>query len=226
MPELFDSVRTLQQDVMRNIVKKYLDVFSDLSDHEKNAEDIANRAIARVINQSSDENWEFHYTTAIGYPFEQDHFMSSRYSDGTFPIWHGSLEKQTTIYETAHNMIKTETALENFQQQETIVRERMVYAVFCNGILIDLTKKMTHYPELISEDYSFTQKIGKQLNQQGYPGLLALSARQKNGVNVNIFKSEILTHTRTRFQLTYFLFSKLKKVEVPENNKIINEITW
>lgn len=226
MAELFDRVCALKQNVSRNIVKQPHTVFSDLIDNEKNANAIAMNAIHRVMNLNHESNRDFHYTTAIGYPFEPDHFMSSRYSDGSFPIWYGSLDRETTIYETVYTMIKSERQRENFQQQERIYRERTIYNVFCNGILIDLTEKLMHYPELISEDYTFTQHIGKTLNQQGYPGLLVKSARFATGINVNVFKSEILLEAQLQSHLTYCLYPSLKKVEVSEHRKIINEISW
>jgi len=206
MSDLFDTVRELKQDIFRNIVYIRPDSFSDLHDNEPNAENIARNAVSNVIDAGAGIPLEFHYMTAIQYPFETDHFMASRYSDGTFPVWYGSLEQETTLYETIHHMMKEEMKIENIKSIPVITRERIIYHVYCNGILIDLSKKTKFFPKLISEDYLETQKIGKQLYQQGFPGLLAYSARYPNGTNANIFKSEILFDPKPYTKLIYQLY--------------------
>lgn len=223
--ELFDTVKEIQQDVVRNIVNilSSQEIFSDLLDNKNEAALIADKAIQRV---NSENNWQFHYTAAITYPFETDHFMSTRYSDGSFPMWYGSMDISTTIYETVHHMIQTEMQIKNIQDYIVVTRDRIIYNVFCAGILIDLTKKTKLFPGLISDDYHFTQQVAKKLNQQGYPGLLTPSARHKKGINVNILKQELLTNPRVFCQLTYQLFPSAKKVEVYDKTTLLHTISW
>lgn len=45
------------------------------------------------------------------------------------------------------------------------------------GVLVDFTEKSKEHPELVAQDYSFTQQIGKRLSSEGHPGILAPSAR-------------------------------------------------
>lgn len=221
MSIIFDAVQQLNQDVARNIVRVFPPeiIFSDLTDTNKDS-DIAIKA----INFAMKDQDSFHYSAAIGYPFETDHFMESRFSDGTFPVWYGSMDPITTIYETANHMIKTEMSISS--KEEIIIRERTIYDVLCQGILIDLSRKKKNFPHLVSENYLTTQRIGKQLSEQGYPGLLSPSARYQRGINVNIFKQEILSNPRINFELQYHLFKNEKIVKILKKNKIWAEISW
>lgn len=229
MNHLLDAVCELRQNVFRNIVNvlSSQEAFADLLDDKKTSTRVADKAIAHVLQQAAIlDDWQFHYTTAIGYPFETDHFMASRYSDGTFPIWYASLDSETALHETIHHFIKEIMAIEGIDKNKAIIRERVVYGVFCQGVLIDLTKKKEIYPELMADHYGYTQKIGKQLSEQGYPGLLVPSARYQNGINATIFKQSILLNPIIHTKLTYRLFPSQKKVVVYQKNQIVNEITY
>ncbi len=152
--------------------------------------------------------------------------MTSRFSDGTYPVWYGSLDNITTIYETTHHMIKTEMAIEGIENINMITRERVIYDVYCEGILIDLTRKKKYFPELISENHGATQKIGKRLSLQGYPGILSPSARNLKGVNANVFKQEILSRPRVNCTLTYRLYPREKIVKIFKKNRSFMEVSW
>jgi hypothetical protein len=222
MVELFDSIRELRQDVIRNIpnVLSSREAFSDLLDNAIDAGTIADKAMARVADS------QFHYTAAIGYPFETDYFMKSRYSDGTFPIWYGSLEPITAMKETAYHMFRAEMAIDQIEQVDVIVRKRIVYKVYCAGILIDLSKKFFTFPKLVENDYQYTQNIGKKLREQGFPGLLAPSARYRQGVNVSVFQQEILNNPRVDHELIYQLFPAKKTLSIHRNKRQIEEIRY
>ncbi|MBV8802012.1 MAG: RES family NAD+ phosphorylase, partial [Gammaproteobacteria bacterium] len=135
MAELFDTIKELRQDVVRNIINvlSSQEIFSDLLENKKEAAFIADKVIQHT---HLDNDWKFHYTAAITYPFETNHFMHTRYSDGSFPIWYGSMDGTTTIYETAYHMVQTEMQIKNIQDYNYITRERVIYNVFCEGILI------------------------------------------------------------------------------------------
>lgn len=230
MSDLFNRTRLLQQDVARNIVKKRPspDTFSDLTE-DKQSSHIADKVIAFVMQQTSEElESDFHYTVAINYPFESDRLMSSRYSDGTFSVWYGAFDYQTAMYETAYNALKKELAIEVTKTflEKPIIRHRVIYDVFCDGLLVDLTQKRVSHPNLMLEDYAYTQAIGKQLSSAGYPGLLTPSARMKKGVCVNIFKASLLSRPRLNHELTYHIDRRQKKVDVYAENKKLHEIVF
>ncbi len=208
----------LDVDVFRNIVslRKSQNLFDDLSD-DVEATDIAVAAEMRVKQNipSGVIHRGFHYNTAIGYPFETEPYLHSRYSNGSFPVWYGSLELLTTIYETAYHMIKNESAVEGLN--EVITRERAAYKVHCKALLVDISEKHSKYPQLLANDYSFTQQLGQRLAIEGHPGLLYASARcQKRGINTAVFTPKVLSNPRLNRYFTYKFDPRTRGVQVEE----------
>ena len=202
---LFEKTRDVDNDAFRNIVslRESEDLFSDLTDGDEELNAVAIAAEARVkadiplgmIQRS------FHYTTSIIFPFESEPYLKTRYGNGSFGVWYGSLSLDTTIYETAYHMVKEESGIEGISGP--IYRERAVYVVHCRALLIDLTGKVAEYPDLVGADYSFTQQIGQRLHREGHPGLLAPSARQVAGSNLVVFVPSVLSNPRPFCYLTY-----------------------
>jgi hypothetical protein len=210
---LFDKTADLNRDICRNIVslRKSIDLFDDLTDGDEELSAVAIEAEMRVkksleYTPPGTIYRGFHYSTAIVYPFEREPFMATRYGDGTYGVWYGSLEFETTLYETAYHMFRTELAVEGIQ--EIIIRERAVYDVNCFAILIDLRGKKKRFSQLVSDDYEFTHQIGRRLHREGHPGVLVPSARCR-GVNAAIFNPSVLNNPRVRCYLTYY-FDPLK----------------
>lgn len=205
MDRLFTRAVEFKQDVFRNIVslREQEDLFDDLADGDGALSAIASAAEARVKEHLPLGLIErgFHYSLAIGYPFETQPFMASRYGDGTFGVWYASVDSlETSIWETACHMIRDEANIQGLL--ETVVRERAVYLVHCQGILLNLVGREKDYPQLIADDYSFTQSIGRRLAREGHPGLQAPSARCA-GKNVAVFNPGILSNPRNHLYLTY-----------------------
>lgn len=203
-PSLFDKSRDFNNDVFRNIVslRESVDLFDELTEGNERFSQIAVRAEMRVKEgiPAGMIQRGFHYTTAISYPFENEPFLASRYGKGSFGVWYGSLDLDTTIHETIHHMMKEELRIEGLN--ERIVRERAVYLVNARAILTDLTGKEKRFPDLVSNDYSLTQQIAERLHKEGHPGLLAPSARCA-GTNLAAFSPEILNNPRHSCFLTY-----------------------
>lgn len=212
---LFDVAREIAQDIFRNIVslRESQDLFDDLTGGDAELSAIAAHVEAHVKKTlpAGFINRGFSYSTAIGYPFETQPFMHSRFGDGTYGTWYGALESETTIYETAYHMLKTELSIEG--QDGVVIRERAVYWVSCNAVLCDLTGKCEEYPQLLANDYAFTRQIGKRLQKEGHPGLLARSARCE-GSNIVVFKESILSNARLAYYLTYYLDVPARKLTV------------
>jgi hypothetical protein len=154
----------------------------------------------------------FHYTRSIiEYPFKNEPYLFTRFGDGTYGVWYGSLEMKTTVFETGFHMIKAEGAVEGLD--EVVVRERAVYRVQCRAILIDLRGKQKSFPELVADKYGFTRQIGQRINREGHPGLLAPSSRY-NGTNMVIFNPAVLSDPRLHCYLTYFFDPLTLKIKV------------
>ena len=214
MKTLFGRTCDFQGDVYRNIVslRESVDLFDDLID-EAGQSEYAIAAEARVkegiplgmIDRG------FHYTTAIDYPFTKEPFLLSRYGNGTFGVWYGSLALDTTIHETIYHMMKEESRVEGLTGR--LKRERAVYLVRTRAVLIDLVGKQKKYPDLLSDDYGLTQQIAERLQKEGHPGLLAPSARCA-GTNLVAFTPAILNDPRMYCYLTYSYDYQSKTVEV------------
>lgn len=202
---LFDHVSDFNGDLHRNIVslRESEDLFDDLSDGDPALSMVAIDAEIRVKQDIPTGLVErgFHYSLAIGYPFETEPFMATRFGDGTYGVWYGAIGLETSIHETAYHTKKD--ILNIIGMHEEIVRERAVYLVRCQALLIDLRDKAAVTPRLIDDDYSFCQQIGRRLHHEGHPGLLAPSARHKGGENTVIFKPEVLRDPRPQCYLTY-----------------------
>lgn len=224
------NLADLNQDVIRNIVNilAISSAFNDLADDmNDDAIKIVNDAMMLATHtDSTHHNLHFHYTTAIDYPFSADNFMASRYSDGTFPAWYGAIDKITSIYETAWHMYRREMLVEGSEQVNHIICERLVYDVHCEAMLIDLTNQHDKVDQLTRDGYQYTQSVGKKLHQQGFSGLMAPSARYIKGVNVNIFKPDVLRQPRINCTLVYQLFPKQKTVDVYQKGKKIQKVSW
>lgn len=206
---LFDKTADFGGQPYRNVtsLRESEDLFDDLNDGDEGASAIAAEAEMRVKDHLIDrfpENFyrSFHYTRSIiDYPFKSEPYLFTRFGDGTYGLWYGSLEMKTTVFETGFHMIKAELAVEGLD--EVVVRERAVYRVRCRAILIDLRGKQKSFAKLLADDYGFTQQIGRRMNREGHPGILVPSARIK-GTNLVIFNPDVLSDPWLHCYLTYF----------------------
>ena len=206
---LFDKTADFDGRPYRNVtsLRESEDLFDDLTDGDQDASAIAAEAEIRVkdrlIHRFPENLYRsFHYSRSIiDYPFKSEPYLCTRFGDGTYGVWYGSLEMKTTVFETGFHMIKAELAVEGLD--EVVVRERAVYRVRCSAILIDLRGKQKSFAKLLADDYGFTQQIGRRMNKEGHPGILVPSARIK-GTNLVIFNPDVLSDPRPHCFLTYF----------------------
>lgn len=216
---LFDKTADFDGRPYRNItsLRESEDLFDDLTDGDMDASAIGAEAEMRVKERQVPRDpviirRSFFYTKSIiEYPFKNEPYLFTRYGDGTYGVWYGSPEMRTTVYETGYHMIKAERAVEGID--EVIVRERAVYRVYCSAIMIDLRGKEKAFPKLVADDYGFTQQIGKRMNKEGHPGLLAPSSRYK-GTNLAIFNPQVLSSPQLHCYLTYFFDPVTLQVKV------------
>lgn len=215
MESLISAVNDYSGDTFRNIVslRESQDLFGDLSENTA----MSDTAVAMEMHVKRDLapgliDRGFAYTTAIAYPFETASYLDTRYGDGSYPVWYGSLDLDTTIFETVYHFKRELSALQGIAAP--ITRERAVYLVRCEGILVDLVGKEAEHPFLVGDDYTSTQAIGKRLSRGGFPGLLAPSARRRNGVNIAAFRRDVLSDPRNYCYLSYTYEPGMNTVEV------------
>lgn len=193
-------------DLTRNIktIRESQDLFDDLSsDPHDHAVAIAAEAEERVPTSGAIITRPFDYGTVINYSFDPSAWQVTRFSNARrFGVWYGSLEVETTIYETVfhwHRFLMDSYAMED----RIIIGERRLFDVRCDALLIDLRGREAAFPDLVSrKSYAFTQSLGDFLMDQGANGILVHSARC-NGINGAIFQRGRLSNVREKMLLTY-----------------------
>jgi hypothetical protein len=195
----FDQITEFNNRVYRNIqgMLAGIDEFDDLTTN-KSASAYAHRAVEKSSRPFSVDELNFH---AIDFVFMQTSWLSSRFCNGSYPVWYGSVDLTTSFYETSFHWRKIFIdAPQGFHTQgESIRTSRRVFTVACHAALIDLRNKVKQHEELIHPDtsrYPTTQAVGERIYQEGYPGLLTKSARHLEGENVVIFRRKILAEPK------------------------------
>jgi hypothetical protein len=200
---LFDTLVDLDAAAYRNIVdpRAHANPFADLAAGDAGltaAADLAERAATEPILGPGGATAHDH---AILYPFRHPPFRPSRYADGTFAGWYGSLAAETTLYETACHMLEAESAVSGLE--EIVIRRRALYTVRCRALLVDLRGKRAECPFLTAKDHARTREIGRRLHREGHPGLAAPSARHAAGENLAVFTPAVLSQAALQARLTY-----------------------
>ena len=203
---LLREVADYHGDLVRNIqtIRVSQDLFDDLSPEPGDqAAAIAAEAADRIPSEAPLVTRAFDYGTVITFPFANFNGQGTRFSDGLhYGVWYGSLELETTVYETVVHRHRFLTDSFGALDRE-IIGERRVFQVRCEAILIDLRGKEATEPRLVDRaSYVYTQPLGAYLQAQGTNGLLVKSARCE-GVNAAIFRPAVLSRVRDLCHLTY-----------------------
>ncbi|OAI49451.1 hypothetical protein AYO45_02485 [Gammaproteobacteria bacterium SCGC AG-212-F23] len=223
----FDKITEFNQPVFHNIkgIKPDFDEFDDLTNDPKT------KAFAHRISNASQSNFrleELHYN-AIDFIFQQPSWLSTRFGDGTYPVWYGSIELETSFYETLYHWkriyIEAPQGITTGLQQP-ITTLRTIFTVNCQAALLDLRNKTRKNKELIDpnpHNYPQTQKIGQRIYKEGYPGLITKSARIAKGENIVILKKEILTSPKhyNDYIYEYDLQTRKIQVKIPKSKRTI-----
>lgn len=211
---LFDNIQLIdvQQRLVRNIVsiRSSQDLFDDLSGAA------VDWALAQRTEDAVKPPSYASHTPVIDRPFEDTewfnsvmwpfkHWQASRYSDGTFGVWYGSSQAETTVYETVYHWYSGLLKDAGFDR-ENVVGERKLYNVSCGAMLWDLRSLFLSDARLRhATDYSFSQSLGARLHREGHPGLLTHSVRHAGGENFVIMNPDVLSEPQLHCQLTYRL---------------------
>ncbi|HVF66006.1 MAG TPA: RES family NAD+ phosphorylase [Casimicrobiaceae bacterium] len=194
-------------DVVRNIpgVRQSQHLFDDLSSDPSDWRiAIAVEGEARIPTDAALISRPFDYGTAISYSFDAANWHATRFSEGTYGVWYGSLAIETTVYETAWHWYRFVADSFGAEDRE-IVTDRRVLDVRCDALLVDLRGRERDHPALVRRDsYVFTQKIARYLVEQDVNGILVRSSRC-DGDNAAIFDAKRLSDARDRMFLTYRL---------------------
>ena len=225
--DLLTEVETFRDDVFRNIVgiRESQDLYDDLTDDYALAQAIESETKPTLQGPGIIER-PFDYGV-IDYPFDTQNWAQTRFSDGSFGVFYGSLNLETTIYETVYHTLLDLDASNFLIQRESIIRERRVCLVEVDAILYDCREKSDDRPELIDpHDYRFTNDVGQYIYDNDRDGLVTRSARC-DGFNTPIFKSNRLGRPRDHCYLSYTVDIENQLVSVERTSgEVINEISW
>ena len=206
MGDAIEKITRFNETVFRNTVGINLgsNAFDDLSD---NPSDWAEAERATDFSDRFTVS-ELQYN-AIDYVFNQRGWYRSRFSDGSFPVWYGSMELTSTFYETVFHwkrFMADSSGLLRAAGGEPVYHARTVFNVSCQSTLVDFREKVSEFPFLVSKDnYSKTQDLGLQLFHEGLPGLISQSARYEAGTNIIVFKKKSLKDPAHQGDYLYWL---------------------
>ncbi len=216
--DLFEISEKFSANVKRNVasVSKSSEAFSSLINNDEDNAAVADLAIHLARESISRQNNldSFYYTTAIEYPFKTQPYMQTRYSDGTFPVWYGSMGYLTTIYETAYHCVKDFLSSEIINETDSIIRKRTIYDINCQSYLLNIVGKEVKYPDLVNNNYVFTNSLAREAKTNKIPGIMSPSARHHQGININIFNIDVLSSPKHNMNLSYQINHNKQTVSV------------
>lgn len=115
---------------------------------------------------------------------------TTRFSDGSFPVFYSSLDAQTAEAEIRY-------WFPFFSGKPTRQRTAYYSRFECDydGLTKDLRPKAHQWPELVHDnDYQFCNELGAEAVQLGLDGLLAPSARRNGGTNLPVFTRRAISN--------------------------------
>lgn len=211
---LFDSTVDFNGTVYRNItsVRASIDPFDDLVP-DADGQRVAIAADMRVRRGPPGViHRGLAYSEAIEYPFRADTVVASRFGDGTNRVWYGARDEATSVAETCYHQVRMLREVEGIDR--AVVRYRKVYSVDARGLFLDVRGKTAEFPDLLADDYAFTQSVGKRVAHEGLPGLLYASARRRGGECLAAFRADALWNARVMYGLTYRIDAVAGRVDV------------
>lgn len=206
------------EDVYRNVINLYrgptvapqlhLD-FLDPTDEERQA--------GQALLDQSDPLASFREAGVILYPFDRSvNHRGTRFSDGSFGMWYGARAVETTAREVGFHMKRDLANKPGFVAgTRQVVRERQVYRVHLDALLIDLRRQVPVHSSLVdpSTDYIRTQPLGAYCAAR-HPGLVTRSARHASGENVAVFRRESLGPPSLHEEQRFIYYPAKKRLEV------------
>ena len=123
---------------------------------------------------------------------EKTGFAVTRYSDGSFAVFYGALEKETAIAEMRHHFTS------RFAGKPDAVRVARYRRFVCDftGSVKDLRPMRNAWPALTrGTDYRLCNRLGVEAKEMSLDGLLAPSARC-DGTNIPVFERSALSNAR------------------------------
>lgn len=228
--ELLTEAVQLRRGVFCNIVgiRDSQNLYDDLTDNPEDyalAQEVEGQK-KPILTGSGIIDRPFDYGV-IDFPFDTSNWSQTRFSDGRFGVFYGSLELETTIYETVYHTLQDLDAANFLAQGASIIRERRVCLVEVDAILYDCREKVDEFQDLIHpHDYTYTNDVGRYIHSNDRDGLITKSARCE-GVNTPIFRRDRLDRPRDHCFLSYSVDTEDEIVFVERTRGQVDyEIPW
>jgi hypothetical protein len=115
---------------------------------------------------------------------------ASRFSNGQWPVFYTAIGRMTAQKESTYHYGRKAAGDKAARRpvHYSIVRCRF------SGDIVNLIPSLDDWPDLISDDYTFCNGLGKQAHDAGVGGFFAPSARNKpKGTTVPAFREEAIS---------------------------------
>lgn len=153
------------------------DNFETGEDSQEMIELLVERLLATVLGRLCDA------------PFKAANPPISRYSDGSIPVFYGSLESKTAESEAKHRLLIRIAADPSALRTVYYVRFRCSFS----GVVKDLRGMENDWPNLVHDsNYEFCNSLGLVATEATLDGLLVPSVRRMGGTNVPVFSRKAL----------------------------------
>jgi len=142
----------------------------------------------RAMAATAPENYFFGIFSRLG-------MGPSRWSDGTFPVWYGGDSAITALQESMYHT-------GNAAGISTTDEYRYLIKVSCDCDLIDTVGLEMRNRWLVSNDYSYCQRLGRYVQRRDHSGIRYQSARSK-GMCAAIMKRKVLKKPQIMSVVTF-----------------------
>lgn len=136
----------------------------------------------------------------------------TRYSDGSWPVFYGALEKETAAREVSHHYAKWVGQFGH--GTEISFTYTLVSYSFAGTNTVDLRPDLDQWPELVAENYDFCNALGREAIEVGIDAFLAPSARRSGGTALPAFQRSTLSDPSVE---------SLKRFTMSANGSVIDE---
>lgn len=154
--------------------------------------------------------------------FDKVNWPKSRFSDGTFGVWYGALERDTSVYETLYWCIWF--ARDDLKKSAVpIINERALFSVNVKTERsVNLCNRIAQFPDLVGvSDNTLCQLIGSACTKSGVEVLQSKSARLQGGVCVPVFSPTAIAAENKIGYLRYELKKNGEAIVSTIDNKVI-----
>ena len=147
-----------------------------------------------------DERISWRGTSVVMAAFTLLNPEGSRFSDGSYGVFHAGRELETAVVESKHHRERFLRAT----RQGAIEVDMRAYGVDLAGDLYDLRGRRSEYPEVYAErDHTAGRRLAAGLRQDGSDGIAYDSVRHPGGECAAVFRPKLLSRVRRTRHLCF-----------------------